>query len=184
MSMKNNVVRFLVGAAVSLSAFSPASSQQAAPKPGPEIQRLQYFLGNWSTDGEVKPGPMGPGGKFTQTSKCRWFEGRFAVVCDTEGKFPTGPVKGMDLLGYSPDEKVYTYYGVDNSGMAMTTIPRGTVQGDTWVYNDESMMGGKMVKTRVTIQELPPSAYTFKMDMQGPDGKWVTFLESKSTKAK
>ena len=68
--------------------------------------------------------------------------------------------------------------------MTMTTVPRGTVQGDTWTYHDEGMMGGKKVKTRVTIKELPPSAYTFKMDMQGDDGKWTTVMESKNTKTK
>ena len=46
------------------------------------------------------------------------------------------------------------------------------------------MMGGTKVKSRVTIKELSPSAYTFKMDMQGADGKWATVMESKSTKVK
>lgn len=161
-----------------------ASQEPAAPKPGPEVQRLQYFLGTWTTEGELKPGAMGPGGAFTQSSKCRWFEGRFTLICDTQGKFPTGPTKGIDLLSYSPEEKVYTYYGVDNSGMTMTTVPRGTVQGDTWTYHDEGMMGGKKVKSRVTIKEISPSAYTFKMEFQEPDGKWSPVMESRSTKAK
>src|SRR6266702_1617811 len=147
MSMKNKVQWLTVCAAVSLmgSQFAPAQGP-SAPKPGPEHQRLKYFLGNWSTEGET----------------------------------PMGPSKGIDILGYSPEEKTYTYYGVDNSGMSMTTVPRGTVQGDTWTYNDEGMMGGKKVKTRVIIKELPPSAYTFKMDTQGADGKWTTVMESKS----
>jgi len=184
MSMKNKVEWLAVCAAVSVlgTCFSLAQAP-TAPKPGPEHQRLKYFVGNWSTEGEMKPGAMGPGGKFTSTSKCAWFEGKFTVVCDTEGKTPMGPAKGIDILGYSPEEKTYTYYGVDNTAMTMTTVPRGTVQGDTWTYQDESMMGGKKVKTRVTIKELPPSAYTFKMDMQGPGGKWATVMESKSTRA-
>ena len=154
------------------------------PKPGPEIQRLKYFVGQWSTEGEIKPGSMGPGGKFTQTSQCDWFEGRFAVVCNTEGQTPMGASKGMDILGYSSEDKAYTYYGVDNSGMTMTRVPHGTLQGDTWTYNDEGTMGGKKIKTRVVIKELPPSAYTFRMDTQGADGKWTTVMESKSTRAK
>jgi hypothetical protein len=68
--------------------------------------------------------------------------------------------------------------------MAMTSVPRGTVKGDTWTYTDESMMGGKKIKTRVTIQELSPAAYTFKMATQGADGKWATVMESKSIKTK
>ena len=65
-----------------------------------------------------------------------------------------GASKSIGILGYSPEEKVYTYYGVDNTNMTMASVPKGTVQGKTWTYNDESMMGGKKMKTRVTIKEL------------------------------
>lgn len=183
--MKNRIDWLATCAAVSLLGIQPASAAEPqAPKPGPEHQRLGYFVGNWTTEGEMKPSEMGPGGKMTSVDKCAWFEGGFAVVCHGEGKSPMGPSKSIGILGYSAEEKVYTYSGVDSSGMTMTTVPRGTRQGDTWTYNDESMMGGKKVKSRITLKELSPTAYMFKMDMQGPDGKWATLMESKSTKTK
>ena len=40
------------------------------------------------------------------------------------------------------------------------------------------------MKSRVTIKELAPTEYTFRMDMQSPDGKWAKVMESKSTKTK
>jgi hypothetical protein len=169
-------------AVLGFHATAVAQSAQAQ-KPAPEHERLRYFVGNWTTEGEMKASPMGPGGSVTSTDRCEWFEGRFAVVCHSTGKTPMGPSKSLGIMAYSPEEKVYTYYGVDNSNMAMTSVPRGTVQDGTWTYTDESMMGGQKMKTRVTIKELSPSAYTFKMEMQGPDGKWTPFMESKSTKA-
>jgi hypothetical protein len=168
-----------VSAAGALSAV--AQTPQAA-KPGPEQARLGYFVGKWTAEGELKAGPMGPGGKFTSSDDCEWFEGHFSVICHSQGKMPTGPTKSIGILGYSPEEKVYTYYGVDNTNMTMASVPKGTVQGKTWVYNDEGMMGGKKVKTRVTIKELSPTTYSFAMDMQGPDGKWLPIMESKNTK--
>jgi len=95
---------------------------------------------------------------------------------------PTGPSKSIGILGYNTEEKVYTYYGIDNSNMTMASVPKGTLQGDTWTYTDEGTMGGKKYKSRVTIKELSPTAYTFRMDMQGPDGKWMPMMESKNTK--
>jgi hypothetical protein len=170
---------------VVLAGFRLASAQAPQPpKPGPEHQKLGYFVGKWTTEGEMKPGPMGPGGKITSSDTCEWFDGRFSVVCHGDGKNPMGPTKSIGILGYSTEEKVYTYSGVDNSNMTMTSVPRGTVQGDTWTYNDESMMGGKKVKSRVIIKELSPTEYTFKMEFQGPDGKWAPMMESKSTKVK
>ena len=125
---------------------------------------------------------MGPGGKFTGSDTCEWFEGRFTVVCRSEGTGPTGPSKSMGILGYNSEEKVYTYYGVDNTAMTMSSVPRGTVQGDTWTYTDEGTMGGATYKSRVTIKEVSPTSYTFRMEMQGPDGKWMPMMESTNTK--
>jgi len=159
-----------------------AAHAPPAATPGPEQKRLGYFVGKWTADGDIKAGPLGPGGKMTSTDDCQWFEGGFSVICRSEGKSPAGPTKSIGILGYSPEEKVYTYYGVDNTSMTMASVPKGTVQGDTWTYHDEGMMGGKTVKTRVTIKELSPTAYTFKMEIQGADGKWTPMMESKNTK--
>ena len=183
--MKRVFGRLAVSVVVWFAGAQLAAAQAPqAPKPGPEHQRLGYFVGKWTTEGEMKPGPMGPGGKMSATDTCEWFEGRFAVVCHSDGKTPMGASKSIGILGYSTEEKVYTYYGVDNTNMLMASVPRGTVKGDTWTYEDESMMGGKKIKSRVTIKELSPTAYTFKMELQGPDGTWAPAMESKSTKTK
>ena len=31
------------------------------PKPGPEHQKLAYFVGRWNIEGTVQASPMGPG---------------------------------------------------------------------------------------------------------------------------
>jgi len=169
---------------LALLALGSAAMAQGpqAPKPAPEHQRLGYFVGNWMTEGEMKPGPMGPGGKMTSKDSCEWFEGRFAVVCHATGTTPMGPAKSIGIMSYSTEEKVYTYYGIDNSGMVMTAAARGKVQDGTWTYTDEGMMGGQKYQARVTIKQLSPTAYTYSVEMQGPDGKWAPFVDAKSTK--
>jgi uncharacterized protein DUF1579 len=170
-------------AVVSVISLQGAAAQGGQPpKPGPEQERLGYFVGKWTAEGEMKPGPMGPGGKMTTSDNCEWFEGHYSVICHSQGTTPTGPTKSIGILSYSPEEKVYTYYGVDNSSMTMASVPKGTLKGDTWTYTDEGTMGGKKYKSRVIIKELSPTSYSFKMDMQGPDGKWMPMMESKNTK--
>ena len=165
-----------------LSASGWQISAAQAPKPGPEHARLGYFVGKWNAEGDIKPGPMGPGGKMNSTDTCEWYEGRFSVICRYEGNGPMGASKGMGILGYSAEEKVYAYYAVDNTNMAMASVPKGTVRGDTWTYTDEAVMGGQKVKSRVTIKELSPTAYTFRYEVQGGDGKWTPVVETKNTK--
>ena len=94
-----------------------------------------------------------------------------------------GSTKSVYILGYSTEEKAYTYYGVDNSPMTMASVPKGTVQGDTWTFNDEGKMGGKVVKSRYTIKQASPTSYSFQWASMGDDGSWKTMMEGKSTKA-
>jgi hypothetical protein len=181
--MSNPCTALALTVLLSAAAMQAAAAQAgAAPKPGPEHKRLGFFVGKWTSEGEMKPGPMGPGGKFTGSDTCEWFDGGFSVVCRSEGRMPSGQSKSLGILGYNTEEKVYTYYGVDNTAMTMASVPKGTVQGKTWTYTDEGTMGGQKYKSRVTIEELSPTSQSFRMEMQGPDGKWVPVMESKSTK--
>src|SRR5262245_59022983 len=85
-----------VVAALSFHGVSSAQTPApAAAKPGPEHERLGYFVGKWTTEGEIKPSPMGPGGKMTSTDTCEWFDGHFSVVCHSTGKSPAGPSKSV-----------------------------------------------------------------------------------------
>jgi hypothetical protein len=67
--------------------------------------------------------------------------------------------------------------------MTMTTVPRGKVEGKTWMYNDESTMGGATIKSRYTIVETSESSYTFKWEMQGEDGQWMTIIEGQGRRS-
>ena len=158
-------------------------AQEEAPEPSPEHQKLGYFVGNWASEGELKSNPFMPGGKFTNKDTCKWFEGGFSVVCRSEGNGPMGPSKGLAILGYSTDEKAYTYYGVENGPMTMASVPHGTIDGDTWTYHDEAKMGGQTVKSRYVIKQLSMTRYSFKWEMLGEDGKWQTFMEGQATKS-
>src|SRR5437762_2630763 len=99
-------------------------------------------VGTWNTTGEVKPNPVMPAGKFTGTSKCEWFPGGFHVVCHDNGNGPMGAMHGLGIMAYNAEDKVYTYSGVDNSGMS--TAAKGNVDGNNWVYTSEDKMGGKI----------------------------------------
>jgi hypothetical protein len=181
---RNAFLAAFVAVLVVVGSLTLLAQTPAAPKPGPETQKLAYFVGTWTSEGEMKPSPMGPGGKITGKDTCEWFQGGFSVICHSDGKSPMGPMKSIGILSYSPEEKVYTYYGTDNSGMVMTSVAKGTVQGDTWTYTDEGLMGGQKIKSRVTIKQVSPTVQTFVMEFQGADGKWAPVMESKGTKVK
>jgi len=181
----NRMSRWCFGAmALVLSTSTIAAAQQPSPpKPGPEHKKLEYFVGDWKSDGELKANPFMPAGKYSSDDECKWFEGGFAVICESEGKSPAGtPTRSVGIIGYSSEEKTYTYYGVDNSGMVPTTVAKGTVQGDAWTFSDESRFGGQLIKSRYTLTITGPKSYNFKWEMQGPDGNWNALMQGTTSR--
>jgi hypothetical protein len=166
-----------------LTAAAAAQAQEKKmemPKPGTEVKKLDYFVGNWTSEGEMKPGPWGAGGKMTGDDKCSWMEGGWFVVCHSDGKSPMGRMTGIGVMGYDAARKTYTWNGFNNMGE--NEKAEGTVAGKTWTYTNESMMGGKPMKGRYTITETSATSYDFKME-GSEDGKtWNTLMEGKVTK--
>jgi hypothetical protein len=151
---------FVIFAASSLAAQTPP-----APKPGPEHEKLGFFIGRWRSESDMKPGPMGPGGKVTGTSSCDWFSGNFYVVCNADGRGPTSPMKSHWIMGYSGEKQRYTYYGIDNTGMGGDVIALGVVAGQTWSWTGEGTMGGQPLQGRFTMNQVSPDQYTWTWEV-------------------
>jgi len=165
---------------LSLGVSMQAQAPQAPPKPGPEVRKLAYFVGNWKEAGEVKPGPMGPGGKFTSISKWDWMSGGFFLEAHIDMTSATGKSKSLGVMGYDPNTKMYTYNEFDSMGGAISA--KGTVDGDTWNWTSDMMMDGKPMKTRVTIKEVSKTEYTFKLETSTDGNTWTTGMEATDTK--
>jgi hypothetical protein len=169
----------LVGLILLSSAFAQGPQ---LPKPGPELQKLKYFVGNWTSEGDMKPGPMGAGGKITVQEEAKWMEGGFFVVFNSTFKSAMGNGAGLALMGYDPQESVYTYDEFNSMGEAVHS--RGAVEGDTWTWTNEMKMGPQTVKARFTQKILSPTSYSYKFEMS-PDGTtWNLIMDGKATKNK
>lgn len=182
--MKHIKLAILV-ASVLLTAAVAAQAQEKkmeAPKPGPEVKKLGYFVGTWKSEGELKENPFGmPTGKYDSTDKCDWFQGGFHVVCHSNGKGPSGAIHGLGILAYNPQDKVYTYYGIDNMGFAEQS--KGAVEGNTWTYTSEEKMGDKTIHGRYSMTTASPDSYTYKYETSEDGTNWTLNMEGKSTKA-
>ena len=181
--MKHIKLAVLLASGILISAVAAQAQEKKmeAPKPGPEVKKLGYFAGNWTSEGEIKQNPMMPAGKFSSTDNCEWFSGGFHVVCRSTGKTPMGSMHGLGIMAYNAEEKVYTYTGIDNSGM--NTAAKGNVEGNNWTYTSEDKMGGKTYHGRYSMVTAAPDSYTFKYEMSEDGKNWMTIMEGKTTKA-
>ncbi len=162
-------------------ALLPSVHAQMGPlKPAPELKKLDYFVGTWKMDGEMKPGPMGPGGKMMETEKVQWMDGNFFLVMNDDFKGDMGSGTGVAYLGYDSNDKMYTYDAFNSTGEAEHS--KGNVDGDTWTWTSDEKMGGMTVKGRFIVKTLTPTSYNFKFDMSQDGTNWSTVMEGKATK--
>ena len=172
---------FVVAAVVLLSALGRA--QMEMPKAGPEHKKLEVFTGSWTLDGDVKPGHMGPGGKVIETEKCDWMEGGFYVVCQIGFTSKVmGNGSGVSLMGYSTEDKGYTYREFNSWGEF--TDSKGTVDGDKWTWLNDQKMGPTITKGRFNIKMTSPTSYDFSYEVSEDGTKWTSIMDGKATKNK
>jgi len=158
-----------------------AMAQEGPPKPTAEHKKLEVITGTWSVEGEVKPNPMGPGGKMSEDEKCDWMDGGFYVICHTQFKSAnSGNGTALSVFGYSPEDKVYTYKEFNSWGETMES--RGAVEGDTWTWNSDEKMGDKSMKGRFTMKFSSPTSYSFTYEMSSDGAKWTLVVDGKATK--
>ncbi len=161
-------------------AAAAAMAQMQPPKPAPELKKLDIFVGSWTLDGTMKPGMMGPGGSMTENEKCEWMEGSFYLVCRSDYKSSMGNGVGLSVMGYSADDKAYTYREFNSFGEFDDS--RGSLDGDTWTWTNEEKMGGMTMKGRFTMKITSATSYNFMFEMS-PDGtKWSTVMDGKASK--
>ena len=170
----------LLAAAVATAQEKTPTPKAEGPKPPPELDALSYFLGPWTSEGELKSGPMGEGGPTKGREICRWMPGRFFAACMMEMQSPLGMSQVQAILGWDAEKKVYRWWTFDNVGRSETAS--GTLKDGTWTWSSESKMGDKVFKTRYTVTDTQPESYAFTLE-SSPDGKkWSTVMTGKSTK--
>ena len=146
------------------------------PKPGPEHKKLEYFVGKWTVEGEIKANKYVPAGKTVSTETCTLGPGGFYVECRNEGRLPTR----LAIVAYDSHAKVYTSYYANSAGLV--GIGTGTVNGNTWTWMVEDKVFGKAVKGRTTGTIKSASQLTSKYEMLDANGRYVTIVEGTSTK--
>ena len=153
-----------------------AQAPPAPPKPGPEHKKLEYFVGKWTVEGEIKANEFLPAGKTVSTETATLGPGGFYVESRAEGQLPTR----FGFIAYDSHAKVYTSYYANSAGLV--GIATGSVNGNTWTWMVEDKFAGKAIKGRTTITTSSPTQYTIKYEMADEKGGYTTILEGKATK--
>jgi len=182
MLSRRNLMAAAMAAGIAVGAFAaePEDRKPEGPKPPPEADQLSYFMGPWSSEGEVKAGPAGAGGSFQGREMCRWMPGKFFLGCMAETRGPAGASQSQSILGYDADKKAFVAWSFDNEGRAETGT--GTLKDGTWTWIFDTRRGGQASRLRYVMSDTKPDSYAMSVD-SSTDGKtWTPVLTAKYTK--
>jgi len=173
--------RIAVSAAMVLLLASGLYAQAVPefPKPTPEHQWLQQFVGEWESTSEGKMAPDGPTMTCHGKATSRMLGG-FWVVTESEADMMGNKVHAIQTIGYDPAKKKYVGTWVD-SMLNHLWHYEGTVDstGKTLTLEAEGpnfVAPGKTAKFRDAYEFKSKDHIVATSSMLMDDGKWVQFM--------
>ncbi len=175
--------RLLVLVLLALAVPCLGRAQTAPAKPGPEHKKLEIWVGNWTYEGENKATPIGVAGKVTGKYSVRPILGGFFVEFRGEEKGLAGLIEWVEIDGYDPVTKQFTWTSFDNGGGSQAVTY--TIDGTTVSYSGTQVVGGKHAKMRGTAVFAPDFNSNIQKTEVSLDGKtWLPSFEGKATRVK
>lgn len=181
--MKRYVVT-VAFAALLFAALAPAQMQR--PAPAPELKKLEYFVGNWNAEADMKPSSFGPGGKITETYHVQWMQGNFFLIMHSTFSSQTmGSGVEYAVFGYDANKKQYTYESFNSDGEHEVATGNPDADGKVWTWYSTTRSSpdtpGPM-KWRYTETILSPTSYSMKFEMSQDGKTWSSIMEGKAAK--
>ncbi len=168
-------------AAAGLAGAALAQQPAPTPQPGPDIQRLAVWYGEWTYAGEYHTTPLGEAAKFTGTMIGRpILNGNVAEFYYVE-KGPAGESQALELCWFDPVAKNFPYVYLGNDG----SFEHGpsTMTGELCTWEAGGVFAGTTYKIKGTETVGPDKQSLTRKATISLDGKnWLPFLDSKFTK--
>lgn len=172
--------QYLAAGLAPLLLLVPAFAQAPQmPQPAPELKKLDYFVGTWKTDADMKASQFGPGGKVSSIDHIEWMQGNFFLLIHSTFSSAMGNGLELAVMGYDSANKVFTYTAFNSAGEHETAT--GTFDGSTWTWNSDQT-SSPSGKWRYTQKVLSPNSYSIKFEMSPNGSAWSTVMEGTATK--
>jgi hypothetical protein len=164
--------------------FAVSAAAQMSSTASPELKKLDYFSGTWTSAATIPAGPWGAGGKFTATGTNEWMKGAFFLVSHADFSLPPelgGSGSAISVYAYDPDKRVDTEDRFDSIGRHEKRT--GTLNGDTWTWNSEFDYAGMTIQSRLTVKTISATSYSTKLEVSSDNGaSWTSFWDGTAAK--
>lgn len=164
--MKKTAMSLAVAAALVGLAFAQEQKQEQAParqmpKFGPELAKLSFLAGNFSTENVAHPSPMSTGGSGKGRNMNRWELDSLFPVFNYEGEIAgLGSYKGKGMFTYDGRDGKYKCWWFDSFGS--NALYQGNFIGDTLLLEGEIPLPQGTLKEKIMWH---PEGKKFKFRM-------------------
>lgn len=126
------------------------SGAAAAPRPGPELERLAPFVGRWETRGEVLASPSAPAMAFAGTDTYEWLPGGFFLLHRVDVQMGEERVQALEVIGWNADRGAYVARSFDHRGGE--EVMHATLLDGAWTFTgDASRFTGRFDERGTTL---------------------------------
>jgi Protein of unknown function (DUF1579) len=150
-----------------------ASGRVRPAEPGPEVKRLEVFIGRWITEGYIVDEDGNPGAKIVASDVYQWAPGNFFVIHPAYGRVGDVGVGGVEIIRFEHATGRYLAQFLDSQGNANTSDL--TSDGENWTWQGET--------TRCTGEfSVDGRTLTAHHERRTENGSWVPSMEVVLTK--
>src|SRR5262245_9484620 len=114
----------LAAAAADATPAAPAATPAATaaptpepPKPGPELAKMQFLVGDWVHEEIDRTGPAGPGARRAGRSRIGWILGGHRLYITYKSVGASGEYEGRGLVGWDAEARTYRLDWYDSRGL-------------------------------------------------------------------
>ncbi len=175
--------RTIVGVAV-LTMACVISLAAQAPKPYPEMKKLQPFIGDWITESDAKATPLGPAGKTSGKTNGRWLFGGFYLEWQYSYANASGQkIEGREIDCYDPITKTFPARWFESDGSYTSGVY--TPNGNVITFLGTTTTATRKFEYRQTYTYAPDGmSYAYKEEISLDGKTWILSAEGKGTRPK
>lgn len=143
-----------------------------------EHKWLQKFDGTWTSESKGTMGPDQPEIQCSGTMTCRVL-GNFWIMNEWTNEMQGASLIGIQTIGYDPNKKKYVGTWVDNMMNHMWQYEGVVVDRKKLILEAKGpnfTAPGKEAMFRDSYEFLSDNEIRVTSEMQGEDGKWITFM--------
>jgi hypothetical protein len=137
-------------------------------EPGPEVRRLDVFIGRWITEGHLIDDTGAPAGQILASDVYEWAPGGFFVIHPAYGRINGVGGGGVEVIGYDAATRKYWTQFFDSQGNVSTTDL--TLDGEHWIWDREDTRCTARFSADGTVQ-------TAHHERRTDDGTWLPSME-------